>query len=137
VRLPCLLPGTLCSGTCTNLQTDEDNCGSCGNVCPAGASCSGGTCACPAGYYLFNNVCRPEVVVPSSAVKNVLCASPTTLCDGTCTNLQTDKDNCGSCGNTCPTNGGYCSGGICYCPKFYVNYNGVCLLKSSVSWGKT
>jgi hypothetical protein len=32
-----------CSGTCTDLDTDAFNCGSCGNVCPSGI-CSGGVC---------------------------------------------------------------------------------------------
>jgi hypothetical protein len=32
-----------CSGTCTDLDTDPFNCGSCGNVCPSGI-CSGGVC---------------------------------------------------------------------------------------------
>ncbi|MBI3295705.1 MAG: hypothetical protein HYZ71_13345 [Deltaproteobacteria bacterium] len=41
-------PGeTKCSGKCVNLQTDNNNCGSCGNVCPTGQSCSSGTCRPP------------------------------------------------------------------------------------------
>ena len=30
-----------CSGGCTNLDFDNANCGSCGNVCPDGYSCQG------------------------------------------------------------------------------------------------
>jgi hypothetical protein len=34
-----------CGGlNCVNLQTDSNNCGGCGNVCPAGQTCMGGTC---------------------------------------------------------------------------------------------
>lgn len=41
---------TDCSGTCKDLQTDESNCGMCGNVCASGYGCLAGTCtACPGG----------------------------------------------------------------------------------------
>jgi len=33
-----------CSGTCVDIQNDEANCGACGVVCPAGQTCTGGTC---------------------------------------------------------------------------------------------
>ena len=34
--------------TCKDLQTDNTNCGSCGNSCASGESCSAGTCVAPA-----------------------------------------------------------------------------------------
>lgn len=41
----CPSPQTLCSDQCVNLQTDANNCGSCGRACPAGEVCSNGfTC---------------------------------------------------------------------------------------------
>jgi hypothetical protein len=68
-------PGqTNCNGTCVDLQTNNNNCGTCGNVCPSGATCSGGQCLCPPGL---------------------------TNCNGTCVDLQTDQNNCGFCGNMC------------------------------------
>jgi hypothetical protein len=30
-----------CGGTCVNIQTDDNNCGSCGNRCSAGKHCDG------------------------------------------------------------------------------------------------
>jgi hypothetical protein len=39
----CQRPLDDCSGTCTDLDTDPFNCGTCGNVCPSGI-CSGGSC---------------------------------------------------------------------------------------------
>lgn len=33
-----------CPSTCTNPQTDPNNCGCCGTVCPSGVICSAGTC---------------------------------------------------------------------------------------------
>src|SRR6185437_5686304 len=35
---------TLCSNTCTNLQTDAANCGTCGKACSSGQTCSAGAC---------------------------------------------------------------------------------------------
>jgi hypothetical protein len=94
----CPLGEVVCPpGGCTDLQTDVNNCGSCGNVCPSGASCQTGTCQCPAGQV---------------------------VCSGTvCADLQNDSANCGSCGNNCmPDNpndnppGGYCQLGVCHEP---------------------
>ena len=36
---------TCCPGpVCADLQTDNSNCGSCGNVCPVGQTCQSGSC---------------------------------------------------------------------------------------------
>ena len=32
-------------GTCTNVTTDNSNCGACGHVCPTGMTCQSGTCS--------------------------------------------------------------------------------------------
>lgn len=38
-------PGeTLCGTQCVNTQTDENNCGACGNVCPSDQECVAGAC---------------------------------------------------------------------------------------------
>ena len=80
---------TLCNDRCVDLNTDQYNCGSCGNECPAGSGCDGaGKCA-------------------------VICSSGTTNCNGTCANLSTDSTNCGFCGGTCSP-GTICNGsGTC------------------------
>lgn len=36
---------TLCGTTCVDLFRDRTNCGSCGNLCPAGKVCNGGSCS--------------------------------------------------------------------------------------------
>ena len=35
---------TCCSGTCTDTDTDPNNCGGCGTVCSNGETCQSGTC---------------------------------------------------------------------------------------------
>ncbi|CAM3083192.1 Stigma-specific protein, Stig1 [Legionella steigerwaltii] len=83
----CSTGTTSCNDSCVNLQTDNKNCGSCGNVCSTGSSCSSGQC------------------VPQ-------CISPLTFCNNICVNTQTDNSSCGSCGNACPR-GTSCNMGRC------------------------
>jgi hypothetical protein len=78
---------TDCGGFCTDLTIDHGNCGVCGNACPYGANCSGGTCA---NY----------------------CATGLTDCGGTCADFLNDPYNCGSCGVNCGY-GGLCCDGVC------------------------
>jgi hypothetical protein len=43
--LVCTPPNTVCGGTsCVNLQTDGNNCGSCGHMCMGGRTCTAGHC---------------------------------------------------------------------------------------------
>lgn len=35
---------TCCSNSCTNLQTDRNNCGGCGTTCGSGLNCESGVC---------------------------------------------------------------------------------------------
>ncbi len=70
---------TACSGACTNTDQDNNNCGACGTVCPAGKSCVAGSCADPA-----------------------TCAGTgRVMCGTTCTSLRSDNANCGACGKAC------------------------------------
>ena len=40
----CPAPLEACGNQCVNKKSDSDNCGACGNQCPAGQGCSGGVC---------------------------------------------------------------------------------------------
>ncbi len=80
---------TACVGLCVNEQSDMNNCGSCGAVCPTGGSCVNGACTCP---------------------------SSDVLCSGSCVNEQTDPIHCGACGTFCPV-AATCRGGTCVCPS--------------------
>ncbi len=69
---------TLCGGfACVNTQTDEGNCGSCGNTCGAGQMCVSGQCLCNAA------------------------SCPGGCCDGTGTCQATGSSACGSNGMSC------------------------------------
>ncbi len=81
----------LCNGTCTNTQTDPNNCGQCGNACAPEQSCTAGSCACP-------------------AAAPVACGSGTFAI---CTNTQTDPNNCGSCGVACTAQFPLCINAAC------------------------
>ncbi len=78
---------TCCDSACVDLQADRNHCGSCGAACQVDDVCFEGFCvrcladSVPCG----NDCCRPD-----------------DCCDGVCADLQTDRDNCGSCGNVCP-----------------------------------
>jgi hypothetical protein len=77
---------TACCPTCVELG------GVCsagaGGSCCSGAGCVSGHCACPAA--------KPDV------------------CNGGCTDLQTDRTNCGACGQRCAS-GETCVAGECVC----------------------
>jgi hypothetical protein len=82
-----------------DLTSDEDNCGNCGNRClyPFGnGECLGGFCSlesCDAGYDDCDN----------------------NEANGCEANLNEDENNCGWCGNICPTGGDTyeCENGLC------------------------
>jgi len=83
--------GTICGCGCVDLNTDDQNCGACGNACATGETCSEGVCTSP-------------------------CRGDTLLCGGRCVDVLTDSNDCGECGNVCASNEA-CSGGYCgNCP---------------------
>ncbi len=113
----CLKGETQCAGgfrgtgLCVDLTSNTNNCGACGMQCAASSPvCAQSTCV-------------------------VQCVAPTTECAGgvgggggggsSCVNLQTNKNNCGFCNESCGGNL-TCSGGACVCAAPYVNCSGTC-----------
>ncbi|MFO0602216.1 MAG: FG-GAP-like repeat-containing protein [Polyangiales bacterium] len=92
----CVAPRQMCSTGCADLATDPSNCGACGNLCPAGRTCTAGRCGCS-------------------------CAAGLSVCgaDCRCIDLQNDAANCGRCGNDCNALPGVrpgaarCAAGVC------------------------
>jgi hypothetical protein len=135
-------PGTTdCGGVCLDLQTDVNNCGACGNVCPEAqpgfdVGCAGGNCffmrepACaeglsfcngvcvnrltdPANCGLCGNVCAPgQICFGGQCATDHRCEAGLTSCNGVCVDLLIDPANCGVCGNVCAA-GEICFGGLC------------------------
>lgn len=105
----CPGPGTLCdaaSHTCVGCLDDGD--------CPAGSVCEGGQClpGC--------NEAQP-------------CAAGDSCCFGQCKDLQSDEDQCGACGTSCPDLPhavAFCNGGVCEvgpCSAGFQDCNGALL----------
>ncbi len=67
--------GRLEDGCETNIASDTENCGACGNACAPGEPCFDGKCGCPGG---------------------------TELCNGQCVNTSSSNAHCGACDNACP-----------------------------------
>jgi len=138
----CELCGTdqvVCIGACTDIFSDVNNCGFCGNQCSAGecfeAVCSNGGCSeTPS---TAGTVC-PSGGICDGAGNCMVCGPGQILCDAACTDIVSDINNCGDCGNQCPLaddcHVSACTGGSCSltekvngspCPGGTCN-NGIC-----------
>jgi hypothetical protein len=58
-------------------------------------------------------------------IGDTACEGTLRLCGTGCTDTTTDRDNCGTCDNACPTER-TCSGGKCVCPSGYTDCSGLC-----------
>ncbi len=83
-----------CSGECVEPDTDELNCGACGNRCPRGRQCRDGVC------------CEDCLVCGSS-----VCGPGQDCCDDLCVDTQRNTSHCGVCDNACGD--GLCLDGSC------------------------
>ena len=68
----CTAPNQFCGSTCTNLQTDPNNCGTCGNACPVGGACSKGECVCASdGQPVVNATPWPQTTTMKTGKQSV------------------------------------------------------------------
>lgn len=130
-----------CPDRCANLSFDVYNCGSCGNVCPAGQACRDGACDCQGGLVdcgggcistdesaehcgACDNPCATNLVC-SEGVCSSGCASHLTRCGQSCTDTNGSSQHCGACDNACPE-GQTCSNSECTCGSGQMVCDGVC-----------
>lgn len=103
VEISCRLGQTACGMTCTDLNSDEFNCGMCGRACMSGRVCVEGACLLPGG--------------------EDGCGLGQVRCDGRCVDLETSWTNCGRCGHQCPA---YYTCRESTCTPFYTGDDTVC-----------
>jgi hypothetical protein len=119
-----------CGQLCITLGTDPLNCGSCGNVCGAGRTCTAGVCgtSCAVGYSDCGGTCHDLTAdrancgacgkpcgageVCNMGACGTSCSATLSPCMGVCRDLMADVSNCGACGNKCEP-GKVCSQGSC------------------------
>jgi hypothetical protein len=83
----CPMPKAYCDPDgCVDQQSDNNNCGSCGNACAQMTEqCMQGQC----------------------------CKTNEKVCNMMCTDVTSDNNNCGMCGKMCSGQTPYCVGGVC------------------------
>jgi Stigma-specific protein, Stig1 len=101
-------------GYCASLLNNPSNCGSCGNVCPAGEKCETFHCvSCPQGETVCDNNCvDTQTDIYNCGGCGNACTGGKTCCTGQCADLTSDSNNCGSCGTAC-TASQFCQRGTC------------------------
>lgn len=141
---------TECDGSCVDLETDEANCGQCGDPCTGDELCAGGVCEVTCGVDLL--VCGDSCVDVQSSMDHCgACDRPCTAgtvcltgscvaaCEplltrcgsgdaATCADLSTDATHCGACASACDA-GLACEGGECLtpCPAGEARCGGACV----------
>jgi hypothetical protein len=118
--LTCDTGESICSGACVDTQTDESNCGTCGNMCGSSSTCCSGVCTNLNSPTTCGTTCQGAVACGSNMACQSgecvsSCSSPLPdLCNGSCVNTQTDVSYCGDCNTACDTTAGEaCTDGIC------------------------
>jgi hypothetical protein len=136
----CPAPSEMCGAICTNLASDNQNCGACGTVCGAGEACSNGQCSagCPSGQVLCGGACvdpdtdrqhcgagancaaDPGTACAAGQICNgagacaLSCQAGLVDCGGTCIDPDTDRAHCGAGSNCAASPGTTCDAGeIC------------------------
>lgn len=110
---------TRCHGACVTIANDQNNCGACGNVCPATTPvCSDGACICTDSSTCGEGmVCCGGTCVAGDCCGDGDCDAAScqtcqqNTCASTCSGSAPDCDNAGHC--ICTTNSECAAGHVC------------------------
>ncbi len=104
-------------GSCGCCTRSNDPC-TADTVCCSGEACdlTTGLCKPPTTTTLPSSSTSTTPTTSHSTTSTTLCPPGETLCSGTCVNLTSDDNNCGSCGHVCPFNTPVCIGSVCTIP---------------------
>lgn len=125
-----------CPGGCVDPNADGNHCGGCGKRCDADEFCSGGSCTCKCPDPGVPGACALPALCPQGAAQRpnpvgcgCSCTNPAAMMcpDGLCALLDSDRMNCGACGNMCAANQ-TCRAKECKCISHRLkNCSGVCV----------
>jgi hypothetical protein len=131
---------TNCRGNCVILAADENNCGACAVVCPAGWDCCHGSCTAPDGFLSDPANC---------GACGQSCASGQACVDGACTCTETscaadefchlDTHQCEHChgaGGSCTIGGGVLTARACCSGTCVGTCRDVCSVDTDCPIGK-
>jgi len=128
----CEAPSKVCDGVCTSTNTDNSNCGKCGELCDPGAACVAGSCELTCGGRQIvcagrcvdpnfdrdfcgasddcsgdsaGTTCAPGEICDGEGSCEASCMMGMRSCDGTCIDPDTNPNYCGA-GNNCSNDPG-------------------------------
>ncbi len=94
------------------VASDDQNCGTCGNVCESGkGSCNGTACKCGDGYPCNDGYCVENTCIECD--DDHPCGDGKLCCGHRC--VENDDQNCGTCGTVCESGKSSCNGTACKC----------------------